>query len=43
MMIELLNLWPLPDESKLNIRARYIPSVANVWADRLSRELDNDN
>jgi hypothetical protein len=33
--------WLL-DTNSINLRARYIRSVANVWADNLSRHLDND-
>eukprot|EP00873_Tetraselmis_striata_P046068 jgi/Tetstr1/466332/TSEL_010863.t1 len=41
MMEELRKLWHLPDIHDISIRPRYIQSAANVWADRLSRELDD--
>jgi hypothetical protein len=40
IMDELWNLWELIDTNNIIIRARYIRSAANVWADRLSRETD---
>ena len=40
MMSELRKLWYLLDSNDITIRARYIRSAANIWADRLSRELD---
>eukprot|EP00873_Tetraselmis_striata_P014154 jgi/Tetstr1/434418/TSEL_023518.t1 len=40
MMAELRKLWYLLDSNGVHIRARYIRSAANVWADRLSRHLD---
>ena len=40
MMTELRKLWWLLDNNDIAIRARYIRSAANIWADRLSRELD---
>jgi hypothetical protein len=43
MMDELRKLWELIDTDNINIRARYIRSAANVWADRLSRETDKDD
>eukprot|EP00873_Tetraselmis_striata_P044568 jgi/Tetstr1/464832/TSEL_009571.t1 len=43
MMAELGKLWYLLDSNGVHIRARYIRSAANVWADRLSRHLDNDD
>eukprot|EP00873_Tetraselmis_striata_P015719 jgi/Tetstr1/435983/TSEL_024864.t1 len=41
MMEELRKLWHLLDIHDISIRPRYIQSAANVWADRLSRELDD--
>jgi hypothetical protein len=43
MMDELRKLWELIDTNNINIRARYIRSAANVWADRLSRETYRDD
>jgi hypothetical protein len=43
MMDELRKLWEIIDTNNINIRARYIRSAANVWADRLSREIDMDD
>jgi hypothetical protein len=43
MMTELRRLWYLLDTNDIHIRPRYIRSVANVWADKLSRELDTEN
>jgi hypothetical protein len=43
MMDELRRLWELIDTNNISIRARYIRSAANVWADRLSRETDMDD
>jgi hypothetical protein len=43
MMDELRKLWELIDTNNISIRARYIQSAANVWADRLSREMDKDD
>eukprot|EP00873_Tetraselmis_striata_P040771 jgi/Tetstr1/461035/TSEL_006185.t1 len=43
MMAELRKLWYLLDSNCVHIRARYIRSAANVWADRLSRHLDSDD
>jgi hypothetical protein len=43
MMDELRKLWELIDTNNISIRARYIRSAANVWADRLSRETDRDD
>lgn len=39
MMTELRKLWWLLDHHDIQLRVRYIRSAANVWADRLSREL----
>jgi len=38
MMAELRKLWWLVDTNDITIRARYIRSAANVWADKLSRD-----
>eukprot|EP00873_Tetraselmis_striata_P033248 jgi/Tetstr1/453512/TSEL_040481.t1 len=43
MMAELRKLWYMLDNNGIHITARYIRSAANVWADRLSRHLDNDD
>eukprot|EP00873_Tetraselmis_striata_P017362 jgi/Tetstr1/437626/TSEL_026293.t1 len=43
MMEELRKLWHLLDIHDISIRPRYIPYAANVWADRLSRELDGSD
>eukprot|EP00873_Tetraselmis_striata_P004131 jgi/Tetstr1/424395/TSEL_014954.t1 len=43
MMEELRKLWHLLDIHDISIRPRYIQSAANVWADRLSRELDDSD
>eukprot|EP00873_Tetraselmis_striata_P014463 jgi/Tetstr1/434727/TSEL_023780.t1 len=43
MMAELRKPWYLLDSNGVHIRARYIQSAANVWADRLSRHLDSDD
>eukprot|EP00873_Tetraselmis_striata_P025617 jgi/Tetstr1/445881/TSEL_033520.t1 len=40
-MEELRKLWHLLDIHDISITPRYIQSAANVWADRLSRELDD--
>jgi hypothetical protein len=42
MMEELRRLWCLLDTNSINLRARYIISTANVWADKLIRHLDSD-
>eukprot|EP00873_Tetraselmis_striata_P001957 jgi/Tetstr1/422221/TSEL_013073.t1 len=41
MMAELRQLSCLLDSHGIHLRARYIPSAANIWADRLSRHLDS--
>jgi hypothetical protein len=41
MMVELRSFWCLLDRNIINMRARYIRSVANVWANKLNRHLDN--
>eukprot|EP00873_Tetraselmis_striata_P043005 jgi/Tetstr1/463269/TSEL_008194.t1 len=43
MMAELRRLWCLMDSHGIHLRARYIRSAANIWADRLSRHLDSDD
>ena len=43
MMCELRKLWFLLDSHDIRIRPQYIRSAANVWADRLSRETDEDD
>ena len=41
LMNELRKLWHIMDANDIAIRPRYIQSAANIWADRLSRELDD--
>eukprot|EP00873_Tetraselmis_striata_P001965 jgi/Tetstr1/422229/TSEL_013081.t1 len=41
MMAELRRLSCLLDSHGIHLRARYIPSAANIWADHLSRHLDS--
>ena len=41
MMAELRKLWWILDTQEITILPRYIRSAANIWADRLSRELDH--
>ena len=43
LMNELRKLWYLLDTNDIIIRPRYIQSAANIWADRLSRELDDSD
>eukprot|EP00873_Tetraselmis_striata_P038086 jgi/Tetstr1/458350/TSEL_044789.t1 len=43
MMAELRRLWCLLDSHGIHMRARYIRSTANIWADRLRRHLDSDD
>jgi hypothetical protein len=43
MMGEIRNTWELIDSNKISIRARYIRSSINVWADNLSRETYMDD
>eukprot|EP00873_Tetraselmis_striata_P032900 jgi/Tetstr1/453164/TSEL_040181.t1 len=43
VMEELRKLWHLLDIHDISIRPRYIQSASNVWADRLSRELDDSD
>jgi hypothetical protein len=40
LMTELRKLWWLLDTNDITLRARYIRSAANVWADKLSRDRD---
>jgi hypothetical protein len=42
-MDELRRLWCLLDTNSITLRARYIRSPANVWADKRNRHLDNDD
>eukprot|EP00873_Tetraselmis_striata_P019091 jgi/Tetstr1/439355/TSEL_027791.t1 len=42
VMIELRKLWFILDTHGIFIRARYTKTTANIWADRLSREIDYD-
>jgi hypothetical protein len=42
-MEELRRLWCLLDTNNISLMARYIISAAHVWADKLSRHLDNDD
>jgi hypothetical protein len=43
MMTELRKLWHMLNKNGIDIRARYMRSAANVWADRLSRHLVSDD
>jgi hypothetical protein len=43
MMDELRKLLELINTNNISIRARYIRSAANVWADRLNHETDKDD
>jgi hypothetical protein len=43
MMDEFRKIWEPIDTNSIIIRARYIRSAANVWADSLSREIDRDD
>eukprot|EP00873_Tetraselmis_striata_P023969 jgi/Tetstr1/444233/TSEL_032126.t1 len=43
LMAELHKTWYLTDTHGITLSARYIRSAANVWADRLSREVDCDD
>lgn len=43
IMVELRKLWYLLDTNDITLRARYIRSAANVWADKLSREMDSSD
>eukprot|EP00873_Tetraselmis_striata_P013091 jgi/Tetstr1/433355/TSEL_022641.t1 len=42
-MTELRKLWFVLDSHGIFIRARYIKTTANMWADRPSREIDYDD
>ena len=43
LMNELRKLWYLLDVNGIHIRPQYIRSAANIWADRLSRILDDSD
>ena len=43
LMAELRRLWLLLDCNDIKLRARYIRSAANVWADSLSRRWNRDD
>eukprot|EP00873_Tetraselmis_striata_P007234 jgi/Tetstr1/427498/TSEL_017624.t1 len=43
LMTELRKLWFVLDYNDISISARYIKTTANIWADRLSREIDYDD
>jgi hypothetical protein len=43
MMEELRRLPCLLNTNIINLRARYIISATNVWADKLCRHLDSDD
>eukprot|EP00873_Tetraselmis_striata_P026230 jgi/Tetstr1/446494/TSEL_034022.t1 len=43
MMAELRRLWYMLDSNGIHVRARYIRSAANVWADCMSGRMDNDD
>ena len=43
LMRELRKLWWVLDAHDINLRPRYIRTVANIWADQLSRELGRDD
>lgn len=43
LMTELRKLWYLLDTHDITLRPRYIRSAANIWADRLSREMDTSD
>ena len=43
IMAELRKLWRLLDENNIDLRAEFIRSAANVWADALSREADDED
>eukprot|EP00873_Tetraselmis_striata_P022323 jgi/Tetstr1/442587/TSEL_030683.t1 len=42
-MAELRKTWYLMDTHGITLSVRYIRSAANIWADRLSREVDCDD
>ena len=41
LMNELRKLWWLLDSHGIQLRAKWISTHANIWADRLSRETDD--
>eukprot|EP00873_Tetraselmis_striata_P029384 jgi/Tetstr1/449648/TSEL_036716.t1 len=43
LMAELRKTWYLMDTHGITMSVRYIRSAANIWADRLSREVDFDD
>eukprot|EP00873_Tetraselmis_striata_P039104 jgi/Tetstr1/459368/TSEL_004748.t1 len=43
LMAELRKLYFILDSDDITIRARYIKTMANIWAIRLSREIDYDD
>eukprot|EP00873_Tetraselmis_striata_P041684 jgi/Tetstr1/461948/TSEL_007026.t1 len=43
LMAELRKTWDLMDTHGINLSVRYIRSAANIWDDRLSREVDCDD
>eukprot|EP00873_Tetraselmis_striata_P012113 jgi/Tetstr1/432377/TSEL_021774.t1 len=43
LMTEMRKLWFILDSHYISIRARYIKTTANIWADRLSRKIDYDD
>jgi hypothetical protein len=43
MMEELRRLYFLLDINNIRIKPRYIKSAANIWADKLSRHLNNED
>eukprot|EP00873_Tetraselmis_striata_P006875 jgi/Tetstr1/427139/TSEL_017328.t1 len=43
LMAELRKTWYLMDTHGITLSVRYIRSAANIWADRLSREVDCDD
>eukprot|EP00873_Tetraselmis_striata_P016512 jgi/Tetstr1/436776/TSEL_025556.t1 len=43
LMTELRKLWFILDSNDISIHARRINTTANIWAERLSREIDYDD
>ena len=43
LMTELRKFWYVVDTNNISVRPRYIRSAANIWADRLSRELEDSD
>jgi hypothetical protein len=43
MMDELRRQWCSLDTNNINLNARYMRSSSNVWADKVSRHLNNDD